>query len=182
MEIEYLKETPLKGCFEITPNLHKDPRGSFFESFNKSQFLKATGISFEIVQENQSNSIEGTIRGLHYQKGIYAQTKLVRVLQGEIIDVAVDLREGSPTFGMHHSVKLSDFNLKQLYVPKGFAHGFSVLSDTATVVYACDAPYQKDQEAGIYYADPSLNIDWGLGVHTPLLSEKDKELPLLKTL
>ena len=173
-------ETPLKGCFEITPNLFKDARGSFFEAFNKAHFYAATGLSFEVAQENQSTSVKGTIRALHYQKGAYAQAKLVRVLAGEIIDVVVDLRPGSPTYGMHHRTKLSALNLKQLYIPKGFAHGFSVLTNTATVVYACDAPYQKDQEGGIYFADPSLNIDWGLGERRPLLSEKDQALPLLK--
>lgn len=173
-------ETPLKGCFEITPTLFKDARGSFFEAFNKVHFLAATGISFEVAQENQSTSVKGTIRALHYQKGDYAQAKLVRVLEGDIIDVVVDLRPGSPTYGMHHRIQLSALNLKQLYIPKGFAHGFSVLSKIATVVYACDAPYQKDHEGGVYYADPSLNIDWGLGDSTPLLSEKDQALPLLK--
>lgn len=175
-------ETPLRGCFEIIPSLHQDTRGYFFEAFNQATFKAATGISFSVVQENQSKSTQGTIRALHFQKGIYAQAKWVRVLTGVIIDAVVDLRPNSPTFGKHYRVQLSAQNLKQLYIPKGFAHGFSVVSESATVSYACDAPYQPESEGGVYYADPSLSIDWGLGTEPPLLSEKDQRLPLLKDL
>lgn len=175
-------ETPILGCFEITPNLYKDARGYFFEAFNKKTFKAATGIDFEVIQENQSSSLKGTIRALHFQKGAAAQAKLVRVLSGKILDVIVDLRPGSASYGQHHSLVLSAENNKQLYIPKGFAHGFSVLSQNATVVYACDAPYDSAAEGGLYYADPSLAIDWKLGALAPILSEKDKVLPLLKDL
>lgn len=173
-------QTPLEDCYEIIPKLHTDTRGYFFEAFNKTAFLAATGIDFQVVQENQSKSVKGTIRALHYQRGTAAQAKLVRVLAGEILDVVVDIRPASATFGQAHSLVLSSGNLKQLYIPKGFAHGFSVLSESATIVYACDAPYNQAAEGGIYYADPALDIDWKVGSHMPVLSDKDVALPLLK--
>ena len=173
-------ETPLADCYEVIPKLHTDARGYFFEAFNKTAFLAVTGIDFQVVQENQSKSVKGTIRALHYQRGAAAQAKLVRVLAGEILDVVVDIRPASDTFGQAHSLVLSSGNLKQLYIPKGFAHGFSVLSESATIVYACDAPYNQAAEGGIYYADPALDIDWKVGPHMPVLSDKDVALPLLK--
>lgn len=173
-------EIPLSGCYEITPSLYKDARGYFFEAFNKKAFKATTGLDFEVVQENQSKSLKGTIRALHFQKGAAAQAKLVRVLAGEILDVVVDIRPASATYGHYHSLLISADNLKQLFIPKGFAHGFSVLSESATIVYACDAPYNKEAEGGIYYADPTLNINWQLGQERPLLSEKDMLLPFLR--
>jgi len=173
-------QTPLAGCYEITPRLHTDARGYFFEAFNKKAFLNATGIDFQMLQENQSKSVKGTIRALHYQRGAAAQAKLARVLAGEILDVVVDLRPGSATYGQAHSLVLSSGNLKQLYIPKGFAHGFSVLSESATIVYACDAPYNAQAEGGVYYADPALAIDWKIKGQAPVLSDKDLGLPLLK--
>lgn len=171
--------TAIQDCYIIEPRKIEDHRGYFMESFNSRAFYNATGLEVNFVQDNQSFSSKGTLRGLHYQCGEHAQAKLVRVLQGEVLDVAVDLRPDSPSFGKHISVILSESNNRQLYIPRGFAHGFAVLSNTATFFYKCDNFYNKESEGGIYYADPVLNIDWKLDESSVTISEKDKELPLL---
>jgi len=172
-------ETPIKDLFVVEPRVFEDPRGYFFESYSKLHFENA-GIKYDFGQDNQSKSSYGVIRGLHYQKNPHAQTKLVRAIQGKIFDVAVDLREGSPTFGQWFGVELSDENKKQLLVPQGFAHGFSVLSETAVVMYKCDDFYHPECEGGLIYNDPSLNIDWGIPADKALVSDKDLVLPTLK--
>ncbi|RZK67018.1 MAG: dTDP-4-dehydrorhamnose 3,5-epimerase, partial [Pedobacter sp.] len=154
-----IQETGLKDCVIIKPRIFEDPRGYFFESFNAKTFEDRTDLSGKFVQDNQSYSSYGVIRGLHAQSGENAQAKLVRVLSGEVLDVAVDIRPGSPTFGKHISVKLSAENKLQLYVPRGFLHGFSVLSETAEFFYKCDNFYNKESEVGIMYNDGDLNID-----------------------
>jgi dTDP-4-dehydrorhamnose 3,5-epimerase len=171
-----LEPTFIKDLVVLTPAVFEDERGYFFESYNKSR-LTDLGIQIDFVQDNQSFSKRGTLRGLHYQNPPFAQTKLVRVLQGEIMDVAVDLREDSPTFGKHFAVLLSAENKKQLLVPQGFAHGFSVLSETAVVSYKCDQYYNKQSEGGIRFDDTSLNIDWGMNLNDAIVSEKDLILP-----
>ena len=150
-----------------------------FRSYNQNT-LVAEGIQINFVQDNQSFSKRGTLRGLHYQNPPFAQTKLVRVLEGEIVDVAVDLRKDSPTYGQHFALRLSAENKKQLLIPQGFAHGFSVLSETATVLYKCDQFYNKASEGGIRFDDPLLNIDWGIDLKAAIVSEKDQILPLFK--
>jgi dTDP-4-dehydrorhamnose 3,5-epimerase len=172
--------TPLQGCIVITPRIFNDDRGYFFESFNAQKFNEAVGYEVDFVQDNQSYSTKGVLRGLHLQKGDYAQSKLVRVTKGEVLDVVVDVRKSSPTFGQHFSVKLSEENNQQFFIPRGFAHGFIVLSDVAVFQYKCDNYYNKASEGGIHYADPDLNIDWGLPESELLVSEKDLELPFLK--
>jgi dTDP-4-dehydrorhamnose 3,5-epimerase len=169
-------ETKLKGCFIIEPKVFKDSRGYFFETFNQPKFEELTGQSGHFVQDNQSASTYGVIRGLHFQKGEYAQAKLVRVIEGRVLDVAVDIREGSETYGQWASVELSAENNLQFYVPRGFAHGFSVLSETAVFAYKCDNTYNKESEGGIAYNDPSLGIDWGIPEEARSLSEKDLAL------
>ncbi|MGB5820719.1 MAG: dTDP-4-dehydrorhamnose 3,5-epimerase [Saonia sp.] len=175
-----IKETKLKGCFILTPKLYNDERGYFFESFNQKSFEEAIGKKINFVQDNQSFSHRGVIRALHYQLGEHAQAKLVRVLKGIVLDVAVDLRKDSPTFGEHVSLELSDENKKQLFIPKGFAHGFMVLSNTAEFFYKCDNYYNKEAEAGIIYNDNELNIDWLIPEEKLKISEKDRMLPKLK--
>ena len=170
-------ETKLKGCFVIEPRVFKDSRGYFFETFNQPKFEELTGQSGHFVQDNQSASTYGVIRGLHFQKGDFAQAKLVRVIEGRVLDVAVDIREGSETYGQWASVELSAENNLQFYVPRGFAHGFSVLSETAVFAYKCDNNYNKESEGGIAYNDPSLGIDWGIPEEARSLSEKDLQLP-----
>ena len=170
-------ETKLKGCFILEPKIIKDERGYFMESFNEKTFQEGVGQKVTFVQDNQSFSKKGTLRGLHYQNPPFAQTKLVRVLQGEIMDVAVDLRKDSPTFGKHFAIVLSAENKKQLLVPQGFAHGFSVLSETAVVLYKCDNYYNKQSEGGIRYDDATLAIDWGMDLKEAIVSEKDAVLP-----
>ena len=150
------------------------------ESFNENTFQNGTGQKVHFVQDNQSFSSRGVLRGLHYQTGEHAQAKLVRVLQGEVLDVAVDIRPESETFGQHVAVLLSAENQKQLFVPRGFAHGFIVLSETATFFYKCDNFYNKESEGGIIFNDASINIDWQLSENELLISEKDLVLPLLK--
>lgn len=171
-----IEQTFIKDLVILTPSVFEDERGYFFEGYNKTK-LNSLGIDIDFVQDNQSFSKKGTLRGLHYQNPPFAQTKLVRVLQGEIIDVAVDLRKDSPTFGKHFSIKLSSENKKQLLVPQGFAHGFSVLSEKAVVFYKCDQYYNKASEGGIRYDDPALNIDWGMDLKDAIVSEKDILLP-----
>ena len=169
-------ETHLKGCFVIEPTVFKDKRGSFFEVFNQKVFEKKIGLKVNFVQDNQSISQKGVLRGLHMQKGQFAQAKLVRVIQGRVLDVAVDVRKDSPTFGQHFSVELSGDNNKQLFVPRGFLHGFATLEDNTIVSYKCDNYYHKESEYGVIYNDPNFNIDWMLKKEEIFLSEKDKDL------
>ena len=173
------KETNLKGCFVLEPAVFSDERGHFMESFNKERFNSAIGNEIDFVQDNQSFSSHGVIRALHYQVGPHAQSKLVRVLSGTVLDVAVDLRKDSPTFGRHIAEELSAENKRQMFIPKGFAHGFVVLSNTAEFFYKCDNYYNKESEGGIIFNDPSLNIDWLLPHDKLIVSEKDRVLPTL---
>lgn len=169
--------TNIAGLLVFEPIVFEDNRGYFFESFNAMTYKEA-GIEVNFVQDNQSWSKYGVIRGLHYQLNPHAQTKLIRVLSGKILDVAVDIRKGSPTFGKSFSVELSAENKKQFFIPEGFAHGFSVLSDHAEVLYKCDAFYSRESEAGILYNDNSLSIDWKIPAGKEIVSEKDLKLPL----
>ena len=170
-------ETELKGCFILEPRLFLDERGYFYESYNEHLFNKAIGQEVRFVQDNQSFSKFGVIRALHYQEGEFAQAKLVRVTKGKVLDVAVDLRRDSPTLGRHFSIELSAENKKQLFVPRGFAHGFSVLSEFAEFFYKCDNYYNKEAERGISYRDATLNIDWKIPEGQAVISEKDALLP-----
>ena len=173
-------ETKLKGCFIIEPAIFDDGRGSFFESFNQKVFEEKTGIKINFVQDNQSISQRGVLRGLHFQKGKFAQAKLVRVIKGKILDIVVDLRKDSETFGEHFSLELSEENNRQLFIPRDFAHGFSVLENDTIFVYKCDNFYNKESESGIIYSDETLNIDWKLSEDKILLSEKDNRLKTFK--
>jgi len=175
-----VKETNLEGCFIIKPKVIQDKRGYFLESFNQAVFKEGLNRDINFVQDNESYSSKGVLRGLHYQKGDYAQAKLVRVIKGKILDVVVDLRADSPTFSKHMSIELSEDNKTQLFIPRGFAHGFVVLSDTAIFSYKCDNFYNKASEGGIIYNDKDLNIDWKLDEKEFIVSEKDLELPTLK--
>ena len=165
-------KTDFPGLFIIEPTVFKDSRGYFFESYNENNF-KEEGIDIKFVQDNQSKSSYGVIRGLHYQLAPHAQTKLIRVLSGSILDIVVDIRKGSPTYGNTFSIELSAENNKQLFIPKGFAHGFSVLSETAEVIYKCDEFYHKESEAGIVFNDAALNIDWKIPAASAIISDKD---------
>jgi len=169
--------TDIPGLLIFEPNIFKDDRGYFFESYNYKVFAEA-GIHNSFIQDNQSQSIYGVIRGLHYQLNPHAQSKLVRVLRGSIIDVAVDIRKGSSFYGKTYSIELSAENKKQLFIPAGFAHGFSVLSDIAEVAYKSDGLYNKESETGIAYNDPELNIDWKIPADKIIVSDKDRLLPL----
>lgn len=173
------QSTAFPGLLVFEPNVFEDSRGYFFESYNETVF-REQGIESKWVQDNQSSSTGGVIRGLHYQLPPYAQTKLVRVLRGKILDVVVDIRKGSPTYGQVFSKVLSAKNKRQLLVPRGFAHGFSVLSEKAEVLYKCDQFYNKESEAGIIYNDPQLNIDWRVPADKAVVSEKDLALPRFK--
>ena len=175
-----VKETNLEGCFIIKPKVIQDKRGYFLESFNQAVFKEGLNRDINFVQDNESYSSKGVLRGLHYQIGDYAQAKLVRVIKGKILDVVVDLRADSPTFSKHMSIELSEDNKTQLFIPRGFAHGFLVLSDTAIFSYKCDNFYNKASEGGIIYNDKDLNIDWKLDEKEFIVSEKDLELPTLK--
>lgn len=168
--------THISGLLVFEPRVFADSRGYFFESYNESVFSEG-GINLKFVQDNQSSSSYGVIRGLHYQLVPHAQAKLIRVLSGSILDLAVDIRKGSPTFGESFSIELSAENRKQLFIPHGFAHGFSVLSETAEVMYKCDSFYSKESEAGIIYNDRSLNIDWKIPADKVIVSDKDIALP-----
>ena len=174
-----IHKTDIEGLLIIESRIFRDERGYFFESYNQ-QGYEQNQLKIQFVQDNQSKSMQGVVRGLHYQLNPFAQTKLVRVLQGVIFDVAVDIRKGSPTFGKWIGVELSDENMKQFYIPKGFAHGFSVLSETATVLYKCDEFYAPEYDAGVLYNDPFLNIDWKIPSEKVILSEKDSKLPIFK--
>ena len=172
-------ETKLEGCFIIEPKVFNDKRGYFLESFNQKSFNQALGLGIEFVQDNESQSSKGVLRGLHYQLGAYAQAKLVRVIRGSVLDVCVDLRKGSKTFGEHFSIELSSNNKTQLFIPRGFAHGFIVLEDDTIFSYKCDNFYNKEAETGILYNDEELSIDWKLSEVEFILSEKDLRLPKL---
>ncbi len=175
-------KTTLQDCFVIEPTVFNDERGAFFESFNEKAFIEASGLKTRFVQDNQSISKQGVLRGLHFQMGSHAQAKLVRVVKGEVQDVVVDLRPYSTTYKKHFSIILNDVNKYQLFVPRGFAHGFLTLSDTAIFDYKCDNYYHKSSESGIIYSDPELSIDWKANNLKIQLSAKDKDLPMLKNL
>ncbi|WP_412464794.1 dTDP-4-dehydrorhamnose 3,5-epimerase [Flavobacterium mekongense] len=172
--------TKLEGCFILEPKVILDERGYFMESFNEQTFQKGVGQHVHFVQDNQSYSSKGVLRGLHYQSGEHAQAKLVRVLQGEVLDIAVDIRPDSPTYGQYEAVILSGENQRQFFVPRGFAHGFLVLSDTATFFYKCDNFYNKESEGGVLFNDPTIGIDWGFPSREMIISEKDRIQPLLQ--
>ena len=172
-----VKETPLKDCYIIEPTLFEDNRGYFYEKFNKKEFEELTGMNGHFVQDNISKSSYGVLRGLHLQKGEYAQAKLVSCIEGKVWDVAVDLREDSPTFGKWFGVELTAENKLQFYIPRGFAHGFVVLSETAVFAYKCDNFYNKESEGGVIWNDENLQIDWKISPKDILLSEKDKVQP-----
>lgn len=177
-----VEETYLKGCFVLTPKVFKDERGSFFESFNEKIFEDTTGITANFVQDNQSQSSKGVLRGLHFQTGEDAQAKLVSVAKGKVLDVCVDIRKNSVTYGKCFSVILDDVNRKQLYIPRGFAHGFLVLEENTIFSYKCDNYYNKLAESGIIYNDKTLNIDWDFNEGELIISEKDLKLPSFKDL
>ena len=172
-----VEATKLKDCFIIHDTVFEDPRGYFFESFNQQRFASNMGLNVSFVQDNQSKSTRGVLRGIHFQQGEYAQAKLVHVLEGSVLDIAVDLRKDSPTFGQWESVVLTGDNHVQFFVPRGFGHGFVVLSEVAVFFYKCDNFYNKASEGGIIYNDPDLNIDWKINTNEVLLSDKDKTLP-----
>ena len=171
-----IEQTPLVDCFIVHEKVHGDARGYFIETFNQRDFNAASGLDILFVQDNQSRSSKGVLRGLHMQRGASAQAKLVRVLEGSVLDIAVDLRKGSPSFGQHYAIELTADNHKQFFVPAGFAHGFVVLSDAATFFYKVDKFYEPGNEVGIMYNDKDLNIDWKLADFEITLSEKDKTL------
>ncbi|WP_293932233.1 dTDP-4-dehydrorhamnose 3,5-epimerase [Sphingobacterium sp. UBA6645] len=173
-------ETKLKGCFILEPAVFGDSRGYFFESFNENTFNQLTGTQTKFVQDNQSYSTRGVLRGLHAQAGEHAQAKLVRVIEGEVLDVAVDVRPGSATYGEYVAVNLSAENKLQLFVPRGFLHGFVVLSETATFFYKCDNFYNKESECGVHPFDAELAVDWQIALDEVQLSDKDKLAPSFK--
>ena len=172
-----LVTTDIPGVLIFEPKVFEDSRGYFYESYNEKLFAEK-GVTTRFVQDNQSSSSYGVVRGLHYQLPPHAQVKLVRVLYGIILDVVVDLRKGSPTFGRSYSIELSSENKKQIFIPAGFAHGFSVLSEKADIFYKCSDFYHKDSEAGIIYNDPALKIDWKIPADKVIISDKDKNLPV----
>ena len=174
------KPGPITGSWLLTPKVHADSRGQFVESFQKGVFAEQTGLSIDFIQDNEVVSRQGVVRGLHLQNDPYGQAKLVRVVLGQIYDVVVDLRADSPSYGEWFGVELSAENQTQLFLPKGFAHGYSVLSERAIVQYKVDAPYHPQAESGIRYNDPDLGINWQ--VDNPMLSEKDQKLSFLKDL
>lgn len=171
------EKTTLSDCFIIKPNIIKDERGYFLESFHQQRFEDGIGQKVNFIQDNQSSSTKGVLRGLHYQTGEFAQAKLVRVVVGQVLDVAVDLRPNSSTYGQHETFVLSEENQHQVFIPRGFAHGFLVLSETAVFSYKCDNFYNKESEGGIIYNDPKLKIHWGKYDFDFLVSEKDQNLP-----
>ena len=171
-----IKPTPLKDCYIVEPTIFEDERGYFYEKFNEQKFVELTGQNGHFVQDNISKSSYGVVRGLHLQKGGFAQAKLVSCLKGKVWDVAVDLRKDSPTFKKWFGIELTTENKLQLYVPRGFAHGFSVLSETAIFSYKCDNFYNKESEAGILWNDSEFGINWQLPLQDVILSEKDKDL------
>ena len=173
-------KTKIEGVLIIEPRVFGDDRGYFFESFNAREFAEKTNLQVNFVQDNESMSHYGVVRGLHFQQPPYAQSKLVRVVKGRVLDSAVDIREGSPTYGKHVSVELTEDNHRQFFMGKGFAHGFSVLSDVAIFQYKCDAFYAPQSEGAIAWNDPDLAIDWCIPADKVILSEKDKKHPFLR--
>ncbi|MBQ2525240.1 MAG: dTDP-4-dehydrorhamnose 3,5-epimerase [Bacteroidales bacterium] len=174
--------TDIPGLLILEPVIHGDARGYFFEAFNQKDFDEAVGMHVTFVQDNESKSSYGVLRGLHFQKGDHAQAKLVRVVSGRVLDVAVDMRPGSPTFGRHVSVELTGENHRMFFIPRGFAHGFSVLSEEAVFQYKCDNYYCPESEGGIAWDDPSLGIDWQLPADAVKLSDKDRRNPKISEL
>lgn len=172
-------KTEIEGVVIIEPKVFGDERGYFFESFNAAEFARKVGVNTVFVQDNESKSKYGVLRGLHFQKGRFAQSKLVRVVEGRVIDVAVDIRRGSPTFGKYVAVELSKDNKRQLFIPRGFAHGFAVLSEEAVFQYKCDNLYAPEQEGAIAWNDPKIGIDWQIRPEDAILSEKDRKHPTL---
>lgn len=175
-----LLQTPLKDCFIVIPRAFEDARGVFCETYNQQTFQKVTRLEINFVQDNQSSSKKGVLRGLHFQVGATAQAKLVRAVQGSVLDIVVDLRKDSKTFGQSFSLELSALNRKQLFVPRGFAHGFITLSETSVFGYKCDNYYNAASEGGIIYNDATLNLDWHLPEEEFIVSEKDLLLPTFK--
>lgn len=175
-------KTPIEGVVIIEPKIFSDDRGYFFESYNEAQLAEEGGITAHFVQDNESCSSYGVLRGLHFQRPPHAQAKLVRVVRGRVLDVAVDIRSGSPTYGKYVSVELSEDNHRQLFLPRGMAHGFVVLSDKAIFQYKCDNQYHPESEGGIIWNDPTIAIDWGIEPSAVILSEKDKKSPLFTEL
>ncbi|MDE6329267.1 MAG: dTDP-4-dehydrorhamnose 3,5-epimerase [Muribaculaceae bacterium] len=173
-------KTPIEGVVIIRPKVFDDARGYFYESYNKREFDEKLGREVNFVQDNQSKSSRGVMRGLHFQRPPYTQAKLVRCVSGRVIDVAVDIRKGSPTYGQHVAVELSEDNKLQFFVPRGFAHGFAVLSEEAVFQYKCDNYYAPQADGGISIDDASLEIDWKIDPADALLSDKDKQHPMLK--
>ena len=174
-----LIKTHIEGVTVIEPKVFSDSRGCFFESFSERDFAEEVG-PVRFVQDNESRSVYGVIRGLHFQKHPHAQAKLVRVVKGKVLDVAVDLRKDSPTFGQHVAMELSDENRRQMFIPRGFAHGFSVLSEEAVFQYKCDSYYAPESEGSLAWNDPDLNIDWNVPAGGEILSDKDRMSPRLK--
>jgi dTDP-4-dehydrorhamnose 3,5-epimerase len=174
-----LIKTHIEGVTVIEPKVFSDSRGCFFESFSERDFAEEVG-PVRFVQDNESRSVYGVIRGLHFQKPPHAQAKLVRVVKGKVLDIAVDLRKDSPTFGQHVAMELSDENRRQMFIPRGFAHGFSVLSEEAVFQYKCDSYYAPESEGSLAWNDPDLNIDWNVPAGSEILSDKDRMSPRLK--
>lgn len=174
------KETKLKGCFILQPEIFKDKRGYFIESYNKKTLQNLIDLDIDFVQDNESESSKGVLRGLHFQRGKFAQAKLVRVIKGKVLDVVVDLREHSSTYGEHLTIELSEQNKTQLYVPRGFAHGYLVLEDQTIFSYKCDNFYKKDAEGGIFFDDEELKINWNFPKDRLIISDKDLNLPNFK--
>jgi len=172
-----IKHTSFKDCFILKPSIFKDERGVFCETYNKSLFDRITGLNIDFVQDNQSESYYGVLRGLHFQTGKMAQAKLVRVIQGKVLDIVVDIRKDSKTYGQHFSIFLDDINQVQLFVPRGFAHGFITISEKSIFSYKCDNFYDKASEGGIIYNDATLALDWHLPKEDFVISEKDLHLP-----
>lgn len=173
-------KTDIDGVYILEPEIFVDNRGYFFESYNAQRFKEATGLEVVFVQDNESRSSEGVVRGLHFQLPPYAQSKLVRVVAGAILDVAIDIRRGSPTFGQYVAVELSGDNHRQLFIPRGFAHGFRVLRGDAILQYKCDNMYAPQSEGSILWNDPAINIDWGISTDRAILSAKDTTAPTLE--
>ena len=179
LEIEH---TPLKDCFLLKPSVFKDHRGTFLETFSQRRFEEVTGLDLEFVQDNQSSSKKGVLRGLHFQKGEFAQAKLVRTVFGKVLDVVVDMRKDSPTYLKSYKAYLTQENHYQLFVPAGFAHGFVTFSEISVFSYKCDKYFNKEADAGVFWKDPKLNIDWEFPEDQLILSEKDANLPTLAQL
>lgn len=177
-----IENTPLKDCFLLKPSVFRDHRGTFLESFSQKVFEEVTGLHLKFVQDNQSTSTKGVLRGLHFQKGVFSQSKLVRTVAGKVLDVVVDLRPDSPTFKKSYKVILSNENHHQLFVPSGFAHGFLTLSETSVFAYKCDQYYHKEADAGVFWDDPTFGIDWEFPKEKLILSEKDANLPTFQEL